>query len=98
MMPIRGSLIEIGSILREQRERLGQTQAQLAARAAVTRSTVQRIEAGTLNPTWGLVVALAQALDLQPVLVPRERLRAVEVVMRQRHDAIDVPPLAGGEW
>jgi predicted transcriptional regulator len=97
MTRIRGSLVEIGLILRERRRHLDLTQTEVARRAATTRSTVHRIEAGQLNPTWMLVVAISQALDLQPVLVPRSRLRAVEVIMRDQ-ETDGTPPLAGSHW
>ncbi len=50
-----------------------------------------------MSPTWGLALGIAQALDLQPVLVPRERMRAVEAVVKMSK-ASETPPLAGDEW
>jgi transcriptional regulator with XRE-family HTH domain len=40
------------------------TQTELAARAGIHRATVSRYEAGTFEPTWAHVKALAAALGL----------------------------------
>lgn len=87
----------IGPVLGNRRKELGKTAAWLAKTVGVSRSTVARIESGTMNPTWSLVLGLSQALDLQPVLVPRERMTAVETVVKMS-DAPETPPLAGDEW
>ncbi len=87
----------IGSVLSDRRKELGKTAAWLAKTVGVPRSTVARIESGKMNPTWSLVFGLSQALDLEPVLVPRERMTAVETVVKMS-DAPETPPLAGDEW
>jgi DNA-binding XRE family transcriptional regulator len=87
----------IGTVLSDRRNELGKTATWLAKTVGVPRSTVARIESGKMNPTWSLVFGLSQALDLQPVLVPRERMTAVETVVKMS-DAPETPPLAGDEW
>jgi DNA-binding XRE family transcriptional regulator len=87
----------IGLVLRERRKELGKTVGWVAETVGVPRSTVARVESGTTNPTWSLVLGLSQALDLQPVLIPRERMTAVEAVLKMS-DAPETPPLAGDAW
>jgi DNA-binding XRE family transcriptional regulator len=87
----------IGRVLSDRRKELGKSAAWVAATVGVPRSTVARIESGKINPTWSIVLGLSQALDLQPVLVPRERMTAVETVMKVS-DAPETPPIAGDEW
>lgn len=84
-------------MLRERRIALGKSVADLAALAGIERSTLSRIETGKTNPSWGLVLALGQALDMQPVFVPRQRVRAVEAVVRMNESA-DAPPSTGDQW
>jgi transcriptional regulator with XRE-family HTH domain len=49
----------------------GLTQQELADRAAVTRTTVQRIESNAIDPKLDTLLVLARALDLDVMLVPR---------------------------
>lgn len=55
-----------GVRLRLLREATGLYQGQLAERAGTTQSTVAKLEAGTQEPAWPLVVALAEALGATP--------------------------------
>ena len=50
--------------LKERRNELGLTQAELAERVAVTRKTVNTIENGVFTPSATLAIKLAQALGL----------------------------------
>jgi transcriptional regulator with XRE-family HTH domain len=82
----------LGDRLRRYRRQLGWTQAQLAERAAVNKSTVSAIERGTERPLHRTARALADALGLsverllglggQPVLFPLADERRVELVRR----------------
>ncbi len=96
-MEHKSSISEIGPVLRERRRELGKSAAGLAALAGIERSTLARIEAGKTSPSWETVLALGQALDLQPVLVPRQRVRAVEAVVRMTESS-EAPPSTGDEW
>ncbi len=87
----------IGQALRERRRRLGKAISWVAETIGVPRSTVARVESGATNPSWSLVLAIAQALGLEPTLVPRERMAAVEAVVRLS-DAPEAPPLVGKAW
>ncbi len=52
--------VRIGNRLKLARVEIGLSQAQLAARAGVTRQTIGLIEAGRYNPTLKLCLALAR--------------------------------------
>ena len=97
MSQLLSGLSEIGPILRARREQLGKSIETVARALGVPATTLQRIEVGKSSPTWRLVLAYSQALDLQPTLIPRERIRAVEAVTRMAETA-DAPPLAGEQW
>ena len=55
----------IASIVREARRRAGLSQAALAARAGVPKSTVGRIESGARTPSVDLVERLVRAAGLE---------------------------------
>ena len=50
--------------LKEERERLALTQAELAARVGVSRKTINTVENRVFTPSAMLAIKLAQALDL----------------------------------
>jgi putative transcriptional regulator len=50
--------------LKQQRERLGLTQAELAGVVGVSRKTVNTVENGVFTPSATLAIKLAQALGL----------------------------------
>lgn len=60
----------IGQALRDARRAAGLQQDELARRAGVSRMTVQRLEAGTIDPRVSTVTVLARALGLELLLVP----------------------------
>lgn len=49
--------------LKEERARLGWTQADLAARTGVTRKTINTVENGVFTPSTVLALRLAQVLE-----------------------------------
>jgi XRE family transcriptional regulator, aerobic/anaerobic benzoate catabolism transcriptional regulator len=55
---------EIGERLRAARARLGMTRRQLAACSSTSERYLAQLEAGTANPSLGILTALAGALDL----------------------------------
>jgi transcriptional regulator with XRE-family HTH domain len=58
-------IMSIATIVREARRRAGLTQAELAERAGVPRSTVARIESGARTPSVELVERLVRAAGLE---------------------------------
>ncbi len=87
----------IGNTLAARREGLGLTQTELAKRMGKAQSHVTRVEGGKRDPRWETILEFSRALELEPMLIPRERLAAVEATLQLSASA-DVPPLAGGEW
>lgn len=57
----------IGGFLRERREVLGLTRAELARKANVSEALIQKLEQGTRPPTSTALGALFEALDVPPV-------------------------------
>lgn len=57
-----------GSLVRQQREKVGLSQRSLARRAGTTQAAVSRIERGLTAPTWETVRALLLALGCEPEL------------------------------
>ena len=99
-MELIRNLADIGAVLRQERERRGKKPSDITAALGTQRSTLRRIEKGETNPTWDTVLGIAQVLDLEPVLIPRERLRAIEAMLRMTDTASvdEAGPLAGEEW
>jgi HTH-type transcriptional regulator/antitoxin HipB len=56
---------ELGEVVRQHREELGLTQAELADRAGLQQSSVARFEAGGTMPTIPMLERLAEALRLR---------------------------------
>lgn len=89
----------IGNLLSQQRERLGLTQADLAKRMGRDQTYIARVEGGKRDPRWGTVLDFARALELEPMLIPRNRVSTVEALLHSETDLPgDVPPLVRGAW
>lgn len=87
----------IGQAILTQREHLKLTQHQLAARMGKNQTYVARIEGGKRDPRWSTVLEFARALEFEPMLIPRDKISAVQTVLRM-NEQDEVPPLAGGHW
>lgn len=87
----------IGQALRRRRHELKLTQTDLARRLGTTQSYVGGVERAGRDMRWTTVLEMARALEMELVLVPRERIRAVEAAMSLASDD-EVPPLTGGAW
>ena len=68
--------------LKRARIEQGLTQRELARRVALPQSHISRIENGHVDPGLATALEIARALGLEPVLVPRGRLAAVETMLR----------------
>lgn len=72
-------LTRLGQALRSRRQARHLTQPQLAERVARSRTRISEMESDLLNgrpskDRLGLLLEVCDALDLEPVLVPRDRL------------------------
>jgi transcriptional regulator with XRE-family HTH domain len=68
--------------LRNARRAAGLSQAELAARAGLSRMTVQKLEADALDPRLSTLVVLMRALGLELLVVPAELKSTVEDFLR----------------
>ncbi len=67
---------ELAERVREAREHLGITQAELAARIGSTQPAIARLEAGGSTPSFGTLRRIAAALGLELVVELRARRAA----------------------
>ena len=69
-LPDRGKqdvdLAILGRAVRRMREQRGMSADELAGAADMTRQRIDGLEAGHLDPTYELLLALAEALGIQP--------------------------------
>lgn len=72
----------IAALLKEARENKGLSQRELAKRSGVPQSHISKIEAGAVDLRVSSLSALARALDLELVLVPRKAMPAVNSIVR----------------
>jgi transcriptional regulator with XRE-family HTH domain len=61
----------LGAAIRQAREDAGLSQAQLAVHADLAVGTLTRLEAGSTDPSWSSVRAIAEALKLSMVQLGR---------------------------
>ena len=71
------------------------SQEELADSAGLTRMTIQRTEAGTVDPRWSSLLVMARALGLEFVLVPGELRPALEQFIHAGGKLLGQPPGAG---
>lgn len=89
----------IGQILARERQRQGLTQVDLAKRMGRDQTYVARVEGGKRDPRWETVLDFARALELEPMLIPRNWVPAVDtIVQADGGQSKDAPPLVGGQW
>ena len=69
---MRNSLVKMGAIIRERRELLGLSQAQLAALSGISIRTIQLVEQGKANPSLDTLINLIDILGLQLQLVLKD--------------------------
>ncbi len=78
---------EIVKALKAARENKRLSQRALADKAGVLQTQISKIENGTTDFRLSTLVALARALDLELVLVPRKAVSAVQSVVRASEPA-----------
>lgn len=85
--------------LKQRRKTLGLQQADLHRRAGMNQQQYQRIEAGG-NPRLDTLMLLAQGLDAELLLVPKEKLAAVQALLADESPSQPAAPpaLADDPW
>ncbi len=82
------SIQYISGALRASREQQGLSQRELSARSGVPQSHISRIESGSVDLRTSSLVALARALGLELMLIPRKAVPAAQSIVRtDTHDA-----------
>lgn len=77
--------------LKQRRKALGLQQAALQQRVGINQQQYQRIEAGG-NPRLDTLHLLAQGLEAELLLVPKEKLAAVQAVLADESAALPAAP------
>ena len=85
----------VTSTLRAARAARGLSQRELSVNSAVPQGHISRIENGAVDLRLSNLVALARALDLELMLVPRQAVPAVRSVARSAATGAAVPGQAG---
>lgn len=80
---MRHELQQFAKRLRETRLTRGLTQQELSALCGVPQAQLSRIEAGEVDLRLSTLTAVANALDLEVVLIPRKAAPAVGALVRQ---------------
>jgi transcriptional regulator with XRE-family HTH domain len=73
---------EIGKALREARVNKLLSQRELSALSGVPQGHISKIEKGAVDLRLSSLIALARVLDLEPTLVPRQTVPAVQSIVR----------------
>jgi transcriptional regulator with XRE-family HTH domain len=70
----------IGNKIRDERLRRGLTQTELASRIHMPQSQLSRVEKGA-NAHLSTLMEISRALDLEPMLIPKRMLSAVNHII-----------------
>ena len=84
-----------GALLRDARQALGLTQGELAARAGVSRMTVQKLEAETIDARVSTIYVLFRAVGLELIVVPVPLKTAVDEFLRSGGRIVGQAPGVG---
>lgn len=77
----------IASTLHSAREARGLSQRELSAKSGVPQGHISKIENGAVDLRVSSLVALARALDLEPMLVPRKSVWAIQSIASSAPDS-----------
>jgi transcriptional regulator with XRE-family HTH domain len=93
------SIQEIAAQIREARKKKGLSQRALSAKIGITQSHISKIEQGGVDLQTSTLIEIARTLELEVVLIPRERLSAFEALRRglEASKAIPAYRLSEGE-
>jgi transcriptional regulator with XRE-family HTH domain len=82
-MPPSTNLIEFGQWLKTERNKRGWTQSDLARKSGKNRSIINKIESGSYLPGTTTFIALANALQMSPLILFRRAGLMAEVPEKQ---------------
>jgi HTH-type transcriptional regulator / antitoxin HipB len=89
---MRPSLQPIATALKAARERKGWSPRTLAQRVGLPQSHISKIENAAVDLQTTNLIKLARALDLEPTLIPRAALPAVQSLQHAGPPAIEPLP------
>jgi HTH-type transcriptional regulator / antitoxin HipB len=75
------------------RRRAGLSQKALAQRIGADQSYVSKVERGGVDLQTSTLIELARALDLEPMLIPRQLVPAVQALQREIDRGVPSAPL-----
>jgi|UPI00068CF7F1 transcriptional regulator with XRE-family HTH domain len=78
---------KLSHFIKAARERLGWSQSELSSASGVPQSHISKIETKGLNMTVSSLTAIANALDLELVLIPRKAAPAIKQIVRGFNEA-----------
>ncbi|MFT3717459.1 helix-turn-helix transcriptional regulator [Pseudorhodoferax sp.] len=87
--------MSITTLLADARKARGMTQAALADAAGLSRMTVQRTEAGEIDPRLSTLLEMARVLGLELLAVPAALRPELEAFVRAGGRLLAQPPGAG---
>jgi len=91
-------LPDLARAIRLQRNRKGMSQVELGERLKMPQSQIARFEAGERDIRLSTLAQIARALDLEPMLVPKQLTPAVRYMIdAPEQTTLDGPKLVGNE-
>jgi HTH-type transcriptional regulator/antitoxin HipB len=81
--PMRESIKPIADSLKTARTRKSLTQRELGERVGIAQGRLSRIESGAVDLRVSSLLELARALDLEPMLIPRQLVPTIRAIVRQ---------------
>ncbi|MDE3046098.1 MAG: helix-turn-helix transcriptional regulator [Verrucomicrobiota bacterium] len=86
-----GSIQEMAAQVKAARKKKGLSQRELAAKVGMPQSHISKIEQGLVDLQTSSLIQIARALDLEPVLISRTHLSAVEAIQQNRPSSKSIP-------
>jgi len=98
-MPKTTTAIDLIGRIRVQRREKRMSQSQLGQMLHMPQSQIARIEQGNRDVRLSTLLELSRALDLEPMLVPKQLVPAVQYMVSEKRGEsnLSVPKLIGNE-
>jgi HTH-type transcriptional regulator/antitoxin HipB len=85
------SVEALAAKLKMAREKKGLSQRALSAKIGIPQSHISKMEHGLVDFQISTFIQMARALDLEPVLISREHLSAVEAIQKNQKGTKQIP-------